>query len=79
MKNCFKDWSQSTAAQTILHSTRSRQRLLHVAYKMHIAEEGSVVDSLLIVGLIVCWDLVCGPSFVMQYLVSFLCLQSSRR
>ena len=46
---------------------------------MHKVEEGSVVDSLLIVALIVCGDLVCSPSFVMQYLVSFLCLQSSRR
>ena len=46
---------------------------------MHKVEEGYVVDSLLIVALIVCGDLVCSHSFVMQYLVSFLCLQSSRR
>ena len=36
-----------------------------------------VVDSLFVVAAIVCLGLVFGPCFVMQYLVSFLMLQSS--
>ena len=40
--------------------------------------DGSVVvDSSFIVAPIVCKGSVFGPSFVMQYLVSFLVLQSS--
>ena len=37
-----------------------------------------VVDSLFIVALIVCGSFVFGPCFVLQYLVSFLVLLSSR-
>ena len=37
-----------------------------------------VVDSLFIVAPIVCVFFVFGPCFVVQYLVSFLVLQSSR-
>ena len=37
----------------------------------------AVIYSVLLVASMVCWGLVLGPCFVLQYFVSFLVLQSS--